>query len=469
MNVFMKQRLMLAVLALQCGAASALAPEDFASGMTIEGDTSRPVWQLELPDAVYGGVLRQGLGDLRVFNAEQIAVPHALCNHTEVEEVSPPQGREVELPVFPLQAIREAKSSTIGLNLTAPEGSDIHVDIESAEPSAESGEENASELSGYVIDATALDTAIVSLKLRWATSDGASEVPVRVETSDNLDQWRIVVPQTNLVRLTSSSATLERSRIALPAAHYRYLRLVRADDGPAPAVEAVIAETILPTKAKAVPLRWFDAQARSDSPEAMFDYDAARRAPVQAARIALPVRNQLVTLKLQSRATDQSAWVTRWQGEQSNFNQGEPQPTSADIHFPATSDPSWRVIIVEGREAFGDAAPALTLAYVPQVLRFVAQGQGPFTIAYGSANAESAPQRDCNWWQKITGGNANTMLAPAFASAEFSLSGVEAKTPKPAPTPFRRYLLWGVLGLAAALVVAMALSLLRRVRTNSEK
>ncbi len=469
MNVAMKQRLMLAVLALQCGVASALVPEDFASGMTVEGNTDRPVWQLELPDAVYGGVLRQGLGDLRVFNAERIAVPHALCSHSEVEEASPPQGREVELPVFPLQAIRDARSASINLNLTAPQGSDVHVDIESAEPTPESSAENASELSGYVIDATALDTSIVALKLRWATGDGASEVPVRVETSDNLDQWRVVVPKTNLVRLTSSSATLERSRIALPAASYKYLRLVRADDGPAPTVEAVIAETILPTKVKALPLRWFDAVARSESPEAMFDYDAERRAPVQAARIALPVRNQLVTLKLQSRATDQSAWVTRWQGEQSNFNQGEAQQTSADIHFPAASDPYWRVVIVEGREAFGDTAPALTLGYVPQVLRFVAQGQGPFVIAYGSANAESAPQRNCNWWEKITGQDANTMLAPAFASAEFSLSGAGATIPKPAPTPFRRYLLWGMLGLAVALVVAMALSLLRRIRVTSEE
>ncbi len=466
MNGFIKQGLMLAVFALQCGAAGALSPEDFASGISVDGDTGRPVWQLELPDSVYGGVLRQGLGDLRVFNAQRIAVPHALCNYAEVEEASPPQRREEDLRVFPLQAIRDAGSASIDLNLTAPQGSDINVDIESTEPATASGAGNASELSGYVIDATALDASvsIVALKLRWATSDGASEVPVRVETSGNLDEWRIVVPQTSLVRLTSSSATLERSRIALPIAHYKYLRLVRADDGPAPAVEAVIAETELPATARVAPLRWFDVQVRSASPDAMFEYDAARRAPVQAARVALPVRNQLVTLKVQSRATDQSAWVNRWQGQQSNFNQGQARQTSADIHFPATSDPTWRVLIVEGREAFGSTAPALTLAYAPQVLRFVAQGEGPFTLAYGSANVESAPQRDCNWWEKVTGGNADTMISPASTSAAFLLSGAEATTPRSPPTPVRRYLLWAVLGMASALVVAMAVSLLRRVR-----
>ncbi len=456
----MKARLILAGLALHCGVAVALAPEDFASGMTVEGDPQSPVWQLELPDAVYASVLRQGLGDLRVFNADRIAVPHAICNAAEVAEASLPQGREVELPVFPLQSIREQGASSVAVNLTAPQGSDVHVDIETAEPAAE----ETLALSGYVIDASAVEAPVVALRLRWISSDGASEVPVRVEASENLDQWSVIVSQTNLLRLTSASATLERFRITLPLARYKYLRLVRVNEGPSPAVEAVIAETVEPTKIEALPLRWFDTEARSDVPETMFDYDTKRLAPVQAARIALPVRNQLITLRLQSRANDQAAWQTRWQGQQSNIEQDEDRRSTADILFPATSDPQWRLHITEGREAFGNDAPALSLGYAPEILRFIAQGQGPFTLAYGSAGAESASRRACDWWKQSSGGDARKMLGYSSVSAEFALGGVEATQPLPVPTPLKRYLLWGVLVAAAALLVLMTLSLLRKTR-----
>lgn len=456
----MKARVILAGLALHCGAAGALAPEDFARGMSVEGDPQSPVWQLELPDAVYAAVLRPGLGDLRVFNTDRIAVPHAICSQAETEEASLPQGREVELPVFPLQSIREQAVSSVDVNLTAPQGSDVHIDIESAEPVAE----ETLALSGYVIDASALDASIVALRLRWISGDGASEVPVRIEASQNLDQWSVVIPQANLLRLTSASATLERFRITLPPARYKYLRLVRVNEGPAPAVEAVIAETVEPTKVKALPLRWFDAQARTDAPEAMFDYEAGRLAPVQAARVALPVRNQLVTLSLQSRANDQAVWQTRWQGQQSNIEQAEDRRSTADIFFPASSDPQWRLHISEGREAFGDDAPTLSLGYAPEVLRFIAQGEGPFTLAYGSANAESAPRRACDWWRQTSGGDAGVTLGFSSVGEEFVLGGMQATQPLPVPTPLKRYLLWGVLLVAAALLVVMALSLLRKVR-----
>ncbi|HEY1075354.1 MAG TPA: DUF3999 domain-containing protein [Fontimonas sp.] len=457
----MNARLILAGCALQAGVVAAAVPEDFASGMAIDGDAQRPVWQLELPDAVYASVLRPELGDIRVFNADRIAVPHAVCSRAEIEAPLPPQGREVELPVFPLQRIRDQAASSVDVSVRTPQGDEVQVDINSAQP----GGDDRLALGGYVIDASALELAVVALRLRWLSSDGASEVPVRVESSEDLERWSVIVPQATLLRLTSSSATLERVRIAVPTASYRYLRLVRVDAGPSPAVEAVIAETVEPTKVRAIPLRWFDAQPRSDAAAPMFEYAAGRRAPVQAARIALPIRNQIVSLRLQSRTDERAAWQTRWQGQQSNIEAGSDARSTAAIGFPPTSDPQWRLQITEGAEAFGSEAPVLGLGYVPEVLRFIAQGQGPFTLAYASATAEVGSRRPCDWWRQTTGGDVGDMLGDAQLGAEFPLGGEAATRPVKPPTLVQRYLLWALLASGAGLLIAMALSLLRRIRS----
>lgn len=60
------------------GAASAAErPEDFAYGSLLEADGSEALYEITLPAAVYRGVARPDLGDVRVFNSAGEVVPHA--------------------------------------------------------------------------------------------------------------------------------------------------------------------------------------------------------------------------------------------------------------------------------------------------------------------------------------------------------------------------------------------------------
>lgn len=449
-----------ACLGFYCGVASALTPQDFTTGMGVDGDAEYPVWELEVPDAVYAGVRSAGLADLRVFNAQQLAVPHAICRQ-QGETTVRTRGREFDLPVFPLRS--SSAGSTDGdveVDVDAPAGTDVRVEVDSIPPALTPDVV----VSGYVIDASKVGVPITALRLRWATADGASEIGVRVEESDTLDQWRVVVSSTKLVRLANAQATLERSRIPLAtSARYRYLRLVRIDDGPPPVVEAVIAETEQPVKSRSVPLRWFSAQPGGGDAEAGFDYSVSHRAPVETARIALPVRNQLVALKLQSRVSAQSAWTTRWQGPWSNF---APDGAAAVMLFAPTADLQWRIQITDGADAFGGVAPTLDLGYTPERLRFVAQGGGPYTLAYGSGRAKPAEPRDCEWWRSTVSPGVGMMLGQAQAGPPQVLGGDAALQPLAEPPPVQRYVLWGVLVGGTLLLLAMAFSLLRRLRSD---
>ncbi len=460
-----------ALLGMQLGNAGAVGLQDFVAGIEIQGDPNRPVWQLEIPDAAYAGTTRARLEDLGVFNAQQMAVPHAICSPEETTVAEPPRAHEVQLPVFPVQGGRPASdASESGTEVSVNAGRDVSVKVD-VSPSSGALSHDAPPpppVRGYVIDARGVGEPLTQLRLVWRTADGASEIGVRIEASETLEQWRVVVPQAVLVRLQAQDASIERATTALPVARYQYLRLVRADDGPAPVIDAAIANALTYPPASTVNDRWFEAKSQPVQPDASpFDYDAERRAPVRRARIDLTGRNQIATVTLLSRPDPTAPWVTRWQGERFRFEQDGEVRTSGDIVFLATADPLWRVQVRDGREAFGDAAPVLHLGYVPDLLRFVTQGEPPFVLAYGSVRAPAATRRACEWWrQAVSSRDASTMLGAARPGAARTLAGDEALRAAPVPVPVRRYVFWAVLTVASLLLVAMAISLLRRVRQD---
>ena len=96
----MKIRAVWFALALVTPALAGVASRaDFAQGHRIELAPDKPVQEFTVPDPVYRDVQRDDLGDIRVFNAAGIAVPHALCSGAPA---IPPSFSVQELRVFPL-------------------------------------------------------------------------------------------------------------------------------------------------------------------------------------------------------------------------------------------------------------------------------------------------------------------------------------------------------------------------------
>ena len=97
---FMRVTFLLSTLV---AASSVAAPrsDDYAQGIEIMNYSNRPLVEMLLPDELYQKVTRTDLGDVRVFNAAGVAVPHAFCA-APVRET--PVITQESLPVFDLQA-----------------------------------------------------------------------------------------------------------------------------------------------------------------------------------------------------------------------------------------------------------------------------------------------------------------------------------------------------------------------------
>ena len=444
---------LLAALASLTGAALAAGPslEDFATGLVLVPGGSQPVQELALPDAVYDAVTRADLGDLRVFNSAGIVVPHALC---VAPRPLPAEVQERPLTVFALAAPQGgAATSADEIRVESANGAIVTI----REPRAAAGTPDvATDTGAWIVDAGEPPPEIRSLKFAWTTADGAAELAVRVEASDDLDTWRTVVPRTTLLRTTADGQVLERSIVNLPTGHYRYLRFERGDRGPPPRFHGVTAEVSLPARPPE-PFRFAAAPLADVAADGAFLFESGRLAPVHTALVQLPAPNMSVEVELDSRSAADGPWQRRWSGRVSSI-QAAPAPET----FAPVSDPYWRVRVLRGAETLGTARPALSLGYHPARLQFAAQGDGPWLLAFGSARAPRAEPAGCN--SLAAGLSDDEIGQAAFQPAPAArFGGSEAYVEPAKPTPVRRIVLWGVLLAGAALLAGMAMSLRRKL------
>lgn len=443
--------------------AAAVAPNDYATGIELAEEPGKPLQEITLPDALYAGIQHADLSDLRVFNAEGVAVPHALCAAAPAASTPP---TSVPLRVFPLQAARadETQGST---HIEVQTQGKVELSVQPAKNATPAAQTTV--VAAYVIDAREAQQVLQALSVDWHSSDGASELQVRVEASEDLDHWTTLVARTALLHVGAGGQRLERVRIPLPPAKYRYLRLQRIDEGPQPELRGVSAEAV--SAAVARPAEWFEATAlpatQTEVRPQFFLFDAWHLAPLSTARLLLPASNMSLRVSLHSRVQENDNWRSVWSGEVFALDEAAGERRNADIAFSATTDRYWRLQVQQGTDSLNQQPLRLQLGYLPGRLRFLAQGEGPYVLAFGSARAPVATPQDCDGL--LTGLGADDLgdlLGQAQAGTSRALGGTEALTPLPQQTPLRLILLWAVLILGSAMLVVMAWSLLKRVQTS---
>lgn len=429
------------MLLVPVAALAAPVTQDFARGLPLEVDEPATAYGLPLPDAVYRGVTRRDLGDLRVFDAQGRVVQHALCP----PEATEPQREQHQAAIWGLpagsaprqrQGTRMEIETADGTRLALNEGA---TEAEQADGAFE-----------YLLDARDVAPPVSALALDWAwrTPEGRAELAVRVAASDDLDDWRTLVPQGTLLRAEGDSGKLERSQLSLPERRYAFLRLTPLDDR---ARDWLRGATLVSVASEPSPeLRWFDAEALPVETPEVREFRSDRRAPVQRLRL------DAGDLRLGVRVSSRDAMDARWWRRATTPAPatGEDDAAAGITVVPPVAERFWRVEVTQGAEALGSRPMGLRMGYAPERLRFFAQGEGPWLLAYGSAQAMPAEPLACARFEQIS--------TAVSTGAERSLGGDSRLSPE-AGWPLRRIVLWAVLGAGAVLIVAMALSLLRRL------
>ena len=443
-----------ALLALFMSASVALAAaptlDDYARGLRIDAAAGLPLVEITLPDEVYQSIRRGDLSDMRVFNAEGAAVRHALCLAPTTTE---PTVTELSLPVYEL---REARAAAAGASVEVQTTAGTRVNVQDGVAA-----QDAVTGGTHIIDARQIDLDIRAVQFDWQSPDGASQARVRIDASDDLDRWNTIVAGSTLLSADANGTELRRERIELPQGRYDYLRVERVDGGPPLQLLSATAEQITP--AAELEPQWFMATQETGATSGALTFDTARVAPVSFARVRLPDTNMSLEVSLQSRDDVQAAWVDRWSGESYVIVSDTQRRESPPARFAPTTDRYWR--LQWPKDALTNGAPALELGYRPALLRFMAQGSAPYTLAFGSVRAEPAAHVACDALVgDVRGSDREDLIADGYIGASRELAGELAFKPLPERTPVRVMVLWGVLVVAVASLIAMAVTLLKRIR-----
>jgi hypothetical protein len=365
------------LLLAQSVAFAAETPADFAYGIPIETDAKDALYEIEIPAAVYRGVTRPDIGDLRIFNGQGEVVPHALRPPTRT--ILP-----VSLPVFPLYGEADQKLEGLSVRINK-RGDGTIVDIQNR---ATRGFQSMP-LRGYLLDASSLKTAIEALLLDWQTSSETFVGEVRVEGSDDLAAWQILAERAALARLTFGGHQVQRNRVDVRFAKFKYLR-VSWPKNQAP-LESLTAAAEPAGHVINSPRMWQTiAGSELSGKKGEYSYDLNGHFPFDRLRVDLPQINSWVQLQILARPATSDEWRQVTSAIVYRLRDRDTEVTSQEIALSSRGERYWLLRADQKGGGIGSGVPAIQIGWVPQKLVFVARGAGPFQLAFGNAGAKPA-------------------------------------------------------------------------------
>jgi len=441
---------LLCVLA-SLGAAAQERPDDFAYSVPLEVSGDGALHQLDVPRSVYEGVTRVDLADVRVFNGRSEIVPHAL-------KPRPAPGTApaawVEVPFFPLHGAQGTASERLDIRARrTPAGTIVEITRDKAVG-------GTPVLLGYLVDATGFERPMQALDLDWRDPGEGVSSSLRVEASDDLQQWQTLVSAAPLVSLEFGGQRLVQKTVELPALRRKYLRLTW------PGSPNPIELTRLrarPSDMLLEPARqWKQVELRSAEKPGEFRYEPGGRIPVDRLRVGLPERNTLVPVQVLARHTDDQRWQLITTGVVYRLTHEGHDVVSADLNVSATGWEQWLLRLDSRGGGIGAGEPQVQVGWVPQQLVFVARGEGPFQLAYGNLRARSA---DLPIQTLVPGWHSDAELKAATATAGAQEVRAGPRALRGAPD-YRTWGLWGSLVIGVVLLAWMAWVLARELRDS---
>lgn len=464
---------------------AALTPDDFAYGVKVPSPGDAAAYRAPLPLAVYQKVLRGDLGDVRMFNERDELVPYRIERPNAQTTV---QQAATSLPVFRLRdnsreafdAIRVTiESGGTRVDVRAPVTSRGGVQTDGSARAAVGGISSATartaatgagktSAGGYVLDSRSLQSPIAMLEVAWPDDAPDFAGRLRIEASDDLGTWQTVVTGAPIANLRAGDARIVERRVELAGMSAKFWRLSWAD---APAPFEITSVTAEPTRGHVdIPRQTLSVAASSAKP-GEFEFDLGARVPADRVTLELPEQNSIVEAELLSRAATTQPWRPVTRGGFYRLKATRPVPTgdsktveanadltNGSITLVPNSDRYWLARIDTRNGGLGRGMPKLRVGWIAHDVVFLARGNGPFTLAYGSSKASPTTALGAIP-ESVTIVDA-TFLPPEPLGGDARL----LPTPPPRTIWTKSAILWTVLAIGVALLAFMAYRLSRELK-----
>ncbi len=426
---------------MQCDEPRELHLNDFAYGRTVEAPAGSVAYKITLPLDIYRGLARNDLGDIRVFNAKAEIVPHEL---SRLSASTRTVATQEELPLFRIEGNPDLSSTQNQITIAEdPTGKVLSVRFSDKEE-AKAGP------TSYLLDVRKFSNHLHALDFEWSAPLSNQIIPLSVEASGDLSLWQPLSQGSVLARFSYGQEFIEQGHVEFPARRIQFLKVTMPTASNVTMVKALgsftVGEEIAPRK------EWTRIAGSVDPKDsARFLYNSQSPLPVSAVRLSLPEPNTLVRVVIKSRSSDRDLWVEQFSGVVYHLSANDQLLQSPHQELQrVVSHRQWSVEI-NGKDAqIGSASPELLLGWVPHELTFLARGDAPFRLAYGSV-AVTPPDFGVTSLGSLVANSSGQGLAPTSATlgSIIELGGKDKLTAPPVvtPLPWRTWTLWAILAI----------------------
>ncbi len=440
-------------------AVSAQPVSEFSTRAAVVVPNGTSTARVALPGPSIAALRNANGGDLRVFNAAGLSLPHAVIDASRqapaTEDVV--GERIIALPIYTATVGTGTTAGTPALRII--EGPNRRVIEVGAATTGADQKRDATTVRGLLFDTRHLKNELRAVELE-ATLPPSLIVKVTLDISADLKSWRTVASQSPVFDFGSDGPS--NRRVDLPAGQSlegQYLRLTWSDT-PSLAVTALrTVGKMSATRAEPVVIEFGTPQSAA---EGYAEWTIAPGLRANAIRLQTSAANALMPVRVLTRSRSGDPWraVANTVVYRLAANNGV-QTINPSVPLGSALESLVRVEALRGYSLTG-VPITLALEHVPLNVLFIATGEGPFTIATGNASAQSAAV-------------PVTTLMPNYQSGgEFALPVLTAAVSvnQPAAKPGvaaeifgiatqKSFVLWGVLGLAVIVLGGLAVSLLR--------
>ena len=440
----MKTKIVLLGLLLS-GAAAATRLNDYARQWPVAA-TDEGAYAVTLEPAIYRQLVRRDLGDLAAFNAD--GQPLAFGPMPASYATPPSVWREPAW--FALPALSTPENGDLSLHITRTAAGDLSLDTTLSHDASHS-------VQNILVDVRAPDNDIEAIAFALPLDAPDFSADVSVEASDDLQNWRTLVPAATVAQLRQGGQALVRRRIDLPAQRATYLRIrtLGADQKiPLRAVQLQLAGSA-PTRE--IPSRqWLDADlVRTDG--RAYVYRLSSAVPADQLNIVLGDDNSLANFSISMRNSDDKNWSYVGQLTAFRMRGAGLSLDNEAMDISTARYPEWRI------ESSVDLTkpPVLKFAYRPETWLLLTHGKPPYVIAAGNPWAQHDPFPLDDMVNQARGKYGQGWHPLAIKLGPQQDAGGNAALRAYNPARMKTWLLWGVLVLGAVGIVVMVLKLMK--------
>jgi hypothetical protein len=436
------------------GASEIPEESEYAWQFPIRIEAPAEFLAVGIPLDVYRSVSDPELRDIGVYNAAGEAVPRTFQQVEEkVDDV------ELGFPLGMVPLYGELAESERRLRLLM-QLNDAGTSLQFASDLPEPADPQL-ELRAIIVDFRDREETLSALDFQWPEQANGFIGTVVVEDGDDLGQWRRLATGT-LAELEFEGTRIEQRRLEIPRETGDFLRITWRDMPRGWRIASV--SGISRQRGADLDREWLtlDAVERSEDGRE-YVFDLAGYPPVDRIKLVLPGRNVVVRASIESRIDGDSGWRLSHEGLFYRVSRNDNEIEAGPARLAPSRASQWRVKIYTGQVSDG---LKLRVGWRPDQMLFLAQGEGPYSLATGRAmdRIENFPQ------QRLLGDRAIFNMLQRSGEAGSAtvgarLEGAGAMVMEGARTwTWRTALVWIGLVAAVAFVGWLAWSLMRETK-----